>query len=39
MQAGHAPSGSSPAAQEILGLNRDTGNGVKKSDGEKLRDE
>jgi len=39
MQAGHAPSASSPAAQEILGLNRDTGNGVKKSDGEKLRDE
>ena len=39
MQAGHAPSGSSPATQEKSGLNRDAGIGVKKSEGEKLRDE
>jgi len=39
MQAGRAPSGSSPAIQEKSGLNRDAGIGVKKSEGEKLRDE
>ena len=39
MKAGRAPAGSSPARQEELGLNEDTGFAImKKSEGEKLRE-
>ncbi len=37
MKAGMAPQGSSPAAQENLGLNQDTGLSTTMSEGEKLR--
>jgi hypothetical protein len=37
MKAGHAPSGSSPAIQDDLGLNQDSGASATKSEGEKLR--
>jgi len=38
MKAGMAPAGSSPAEQQALGLNEDTGLGATQSEGEKLRD-
>ena len=37
MRLGHAPAGSSPAIQDELGLNRDTGLSRTASEGEKLR--
>jgi len=37
MKAGYAPAGSSPAAQDRLGLNRDTGLSATESEGGKLR--
>jgi hypothetical protein len=37
MKAGLSPAGSSPAAQERLGLNEDTGLSATMSEGEKLR--
>ncbi|WP_063776701.1 NAD(P)H-dependent oxidoreductase [Microvirga massiliensis] len=37
MKAGRAPEGSSPAEQEVLGLNEDTGLSATRSEGEKLR--
>jgi hypothetical protein len=37
MRLGHAPAGSSPAVQDELGLNRDTGLSRTASEGEKLR--
>ncbi len=38
MRLGLAPKGSSPAEQEKLGLNEDTGLRATKSEGEKLRE-
>ena len=38
MRVGHAGKGSSPAAQEALGLNRDAVLHPKKAEGERLRE-
>jgi hypothetical protein len=38
MKAGAAPAGSSPREQQALGINRDTGLGATKSEGERLRE-
>ena len=38
MKAGYPPKGSSPAAQEEMGLNHDSGRTATQSEGEKLRD-
>jgi hypothetical protein len=38
MKAGYAPDGSSPAIQESLTLNDDTGLSPTKAEGEKLRE-
>jgi hypothetical protein len=37
IKRGHAPKGSSPAAQSALGLNRDEGRHARRGEGEKLR--
>jgi hypothetical protein len=37
LKAGHPPAGSSPAAQQAMGLNDDTGSGATRSEGEKRR--
>jgi hypothetical protein len=38
MKAGYAPEDSSPALQERVGLNQDTGLSPTKAEGDKLRD-